>query len=225
MSDVEAGRFQSTTALVLSQPEFAEPKAYTDRRTKKSSGDPKFSVRLVIDPNTDDFTVIKKLCVDAARAKWPGRALSELKFPFTKGDDVIAKAKTSAARDNKTYDGNLDWLSGKITIWCRSTFRPKMAAIVNGKVADVAEDDKQSIQKHFFSGAEAHVVLKVNAYDEVGTNPAGVNIYLNEVFATGKGKKIGGNRSAASTFSGYAGKMSAEDPTSGFHEDEDVPGL
>lgn len=219
-----AGRFQMTEPALLANPSFDEPRRYKDPRTKKESGDPKYSSRVVLDPKGSDFPALKALAASAAKAKFPGVPFKDLAFPFRNGDEMIAKKKADLAKENKTYNGNLDYLAGKVVMTCRSKFPPAMAAIVNGRMTDIPAENKVLINQNFFTGAEVLGVLNVSAYDEVGTNKAGVTVYLNEVFATGKGKRIGGTRSAASTFAGYAGKPSGEDPTAGSEAgDDEIP--
>lgn len=225
MSEEDKGRFQTTTPVMLTNPQLDEPKPYTDPVTKKVSGDPKYTCRLILDPAGEDFTSLKALVSAAAKAKHPGVPFSELEFPFKNGDKQIEKAKAVLVKSDKKYDGRLDYLAGRVFVNCRSQFPPLFAGIVNGKLVDITPDDKAQIQKVFFSGALVYAVLKVNGYNAVGSNKAGVQIFLNEIMATGGGKRIASSsRSAAETFKGVAGKMSAEDPTAGQSVgDDEIP--
>ena len=221
MADENTGRFQTTTPLLLIYPQFDEPKPYVDPRTKKASGEARYSVRLVMDPNSDDFKTLKALAIGAAKAKFPGMALKELKFPFRNGDAAIAERKAELEKAGKEYMGTLDALAGMIFIPCRSKFPPTMGTVAPGKIVDIDPADKPAINKAFFSGALAYAVMKVNAYEKVGTNPPGVNIYLNEILATGQGKRLGGPRSVSHSFAGVVGHLSAEDPTGDL--DDEIP--
>jgi len=223
--EADKGRFQLTQPVILANPQLDVPKPYKDPVTKKESGEPKYTARLVFDPASSDFGELKNMVAAAAKAKHPGVSFKELAFPFKSGDTAIEESKKKLAKTDKKYDGRLDYLAGKVYVQCRSQFAPVMAGIVNGKLVDIASDAAALILKTFFGGAQVYAVLKVNAYDAVGSNKAGVQIFLNELMATGQGKKLpGGTRSAASTFAGVAGKMSAEDPTAGSAaSDDEIP--
>lgn len=224
MSDENVGRLQTTVPVMLVRPQLHEAKQYEDPVTKKKSGDPKYTSAIVMDPAGDDFKSLKGLVAEAAKAKHPGVPFAELEFPFKNGDKRIEKAKADLAKKGKTYDGRIDYLAGKVYINCRSKFPPLMAGIVGGRLVDIGPDDSATIQKVFFPGALVHAVLKVNGYDAVGSNKAGVQIFLNEIMATGQGKRIVSQRSAAETFKGYAGQMKQEDPTGGSsYLDDDIP--
>ena len=75
--------------------------------------------------------------------------------------------------------------------------------------------------KKFFFGAEVYAQVNLVAYKGVGANPDGVTAYLNMVVATGKGTRITSAKSASEVFSGYAGRVSDEDPTAG--GDDEIP--
>jgi hypothetical protein len=224
MSDENVGRFQTTVPVMLVNPQLDEPKPYTDPKTKKASGEPKYTARLVLDPESEDFKTLKALVSAAAKAKHPGTPFADLAFPFKNGNAQIEKSKKALDVADKKYDGRLDYLSGKVFLDCRSQFPPLFAGIINGRLVDIASDEKAQIQKVFFPGALVYAVLKVNAYDAVGSNKAGVQVFLNEIMATGQGKRIAsGSRSAAETFKGVAGKVTAEDPTAGSVGDDEIP--
>jgi hypothetical protein len=133
---------------------------------------------------------------------------------------MIARAK----ENGKDHDNA--WLAGKVTLKAKSKFQPALAGVVGGKVLDfdsptaiVANKDK------FYAGVEALLQVNFVAYegdpDADGNPKKGITTYLNMVMSTGKGAKLGGSRpKASSTFKGYVGTYSAEDPTGGVTEDE-----
>ena len=223
--DPNKGKYELTQPALLSNPQLHEPKPYKDPATGKTSGDPKYTCRLVLDPASDDFKNLKALVVSAAKAKHPGVPFTDLEFPFKNGDKQIEKITQALTKKGKKYDGRSDYLAGKVFINCRSQYAPVMAGIVNNQLVDIAKDNSALIQKIFFPGAEVYAELKVNGYDAVGSNKAGVQIFLNQLGATGKGTRLkGGERSAAETFKGVMGKMSAEDPTAGSAAgDDEIP--
>lgn len=209
MSDEKSvGLYSLTAPVVMSHPNLFEARAFGKKG--KEQGEPKFSANFLFTPDSADLKELKSLCAKVARAKWPDRKFSELKFPFTDGTKLADKRKQKAGKD----DG--DFQRGLVVVAARSKYEPRLSAIVNGKVVDYEGPARAAAKDKFFFGAEALAQFNVMAYDGVGSNPDGVTVYLNAVLVTGKGKKIaGGGQSAAETFKGYVGSATTEDPTSG----------
>lgn len=207
------GRFAIMNPVILAHPHLFEAQAY--KANGKEKGEPKFGANLVLTPGPE-LDEMKKKAAAVAKAKWPTRALSELKFPFASGDKLADKRKAKSGKD----DG--DYQRGKVVINARSKYRPRLAIVANGRIVDLEDD--AAIAQHkakFFFGAEVLAELNFVAYE----NPEkdGVTAYLNLVLATGKGTRIAGGASASEVFKGYAGSVSAEDPTGGVELDDEIP--
>lgn len=206
-----------THPAVMTFPNLIEPRAFKGRNGK-DNGDPKFSVNWRMSPDHPDLDALKKAAARAAQARWPGRPLAELAFPFASGTKLADKAKTNG-KDREAY-------RGYVVMSSRSKFRPAIAVIENGKPLDLETDEAVLARRSkFFSGAEALASVCFVAYDGVGQNPDGVTCYLQQLLVTGKGERLegmAGGRSASETFKGYAGGYSTED-VGADAPDDDIP--
>ena len=210
------GLYSLTAPVVMSHPNLFEARAFGKKG--KEQGEPKFSANFLLVPDGVDLKELKALAAKVARAKWPDRPFSELKFPFEDGNKKADKRKKTSGKD----DG--DFQRGFVVMAGRSKYEPRLSAIVNGKVIDYEGPARAAAKDKFFFGAEVLAQFNLVAYDGVGSNPDGVTVYLNAVLATGKGKKIaGGGQSAKETFGGYLGSATTEDPTAGGSDmDDDI---
>lgn len=222
-------RYSCTVPCIMDFPHLFTPKAFGAKG--KESGTPKYSANFIFDPANNpnhkiDVDAIKALCVQAARAKWPGRDMknSGLKFPWRTGEKIVEKQKRKKG-DN--YKGDQDHLLGKLLIAGRSKYEPKLAVLLNGKVADLDGNTREAHKAKFYSGCEVLVEFNFVAYDGVGdANPDGVTAYLNTVLSLNKGARLASSGgSAAETFRGYIGTQSAEDPTGGEDLGDDLSDL
>jgi len=213
------GRYVFTTAVRMPFGNLITPVAVGKKG--KAKGDPKYSGTFLIDTDSPDLAAAKAKAAEVARAKWPGRDLKELKFPFTLGDRRAEKSKAGGK------DGS--FFLGKVVLDARSKYEPRLAILAGKTVRDLTGAQVQTEGKtKFYNGC--WVVPQVNfvAYDgqqeddghghKIG-NPDGVTAYLDAVLWVKDGERIGG-ASAAETFRAYAGSVSGEDPTGG---DDDIP--
>jgi len=204
------------------------PNVFVARQFKKNgkpTGEPKFDAAFVFEPDSEDLKAMKALAIKAAKAKWPARDIAaDLKannftFPFSDGTKKADKRKNLGKEDG-------EYQRGKVVITGRSKFRPALAILENGNCVDLTEETQIAAHKSkFYSGVECLAQFNFQAF-EGGNGPDGVNVYLNMVLSTNRGKKIAGTSggaSAAATFSGYVGKASGEDPTGGEDEGSDDP--
>lgn len=201
------GQFTATEPHTLTFPNLDKPRAV--EKNGKPTGDPKYSGNFEIEPSAADLTAMKGVAAKVARAKWPGRDLKELAFPFTNGDKLAEKAKLRGK--------DREFSRGKVVLTARSKFQPRLSIIEGGKVIDIEPGPQADalIRKAFYSGTKALFQVGFQAYDGVGNNPDGVNAYLNMVLSLRKGDKLTGGASAAEVFKGYIGSVSDEDPTAG----------
>lgn len=200
-----SGIYNLTEPVVMTFPNLLTPKAFGQKG--KESGELKYSANFSFNPDSADLKAMKATAVRIARAKWPGRELKELCFPFSNG--------TKLADDAKANKKDREFYRDKVIVAARSKYEPRLSGIENGKVVDYEGDLRAQASKKFFSGAEVLAQVNFVAYKGVGRNPDGVTAYLNMVFTTGKGVRIGGGQTAAEVFKGYVGTISAEDPTAG----------
>lgn len=217
MTEKLSGTFTLTSPVVMTFPNLLEAKAFM--KNGKAKGDPKYSANFVFDAEHPDLKGMKELAAKVARAKWPDTPFSELKFPFISGDKLADKRKAKDKTDG-------EWQRGKLIISAKSKLQPRLSYLDGGKIVDLETDLAKSLAKDkFFNGAEVLAQFNFWAYekgDEDSKN--GVTAYLNLVLSTGKGKRLSGGQTASEVFKGYAGSVSAEDPTGGDSLD-DVVGM
>ncbi len=217
---------QLTAPAIMSFPHLIKPQQFTDNG--KGKGDPKYGASFVLEPESPDLEPFKKHCARIAREKWPNIDLKEVTgWPFKNGTRLADKRAEKCKAAGKTPDG--EWQRGKVVITARSEYRPRLAIIENGLIRDLDDEDAiKANQGKFYFGclvlAQFNVVA--NAI-KTGENAAGtetfnryVSAYLNMVVSLNRGQRIGGARSAAEVFKGYAGQATMEDPTAGNLDDE-----
>lgn len=176
----------------------------------KPKGEAKFGCNVILSPTHADIEGMKQTAAKVARARWPDKAFTELKFPFTPGDKSADKRKANGKND-------AEHLRGQIVINTKSKYQPRLSVIDNGKIIDLDTDLLKAAHKSkFYNGVEALIQLNFVAYEK-GDEDAkdGVTAYLNIVVSTGKGKRLSGGATASDVFKGYVGSVSAEDPTAG----------
>lgn len=232
-----AGLFQINQPTVSTFPNLLEAKAV--QRNGKATGEPKFSLNIEIDPETqpDLKRAIQAKALEIARAKWPGRDFAkEAAKTYTDQDGSVQKKLptfvfpwsngTELADNAKAKGKDREFSRGKLVLTARSKFQPGLSAIVGGKLVEYGDTVPVASSKaYFYSGVEVLVEVNFQAYDGVGeTGADGVTAYLNKVLSTNKGKKLAsGGASAAETFSGYLGSISNVDPTAGADLDDEIP--
>lgn len=198
----EHSTYNLTAPVIMTFPNLHEPKAFGPKG--KETGEKKFSANFIFEPTSKDVIAMKALAKQVAAAKWPGRDLAELCFPFTDGTKLADNAKA-----NKK---NAEFNRGNIVLAARSQFAPRLSGIENGVAVDYEGDARTAAKGKFYAGVQVLAQFNFVAYKGVGRNPDGVTAYLNMVFTTGKGERIGGGAPAAQVFSAYMGQASNADP-------------
>lgn len=212
-----------TEPVLLSHPSLFEAKRFRDPKTQKESGEPKFSANFVFEPGSADLKALKQMAAAIARAKFPGRELSTLSFPFKDGTKLADERKEKTAKAGKDSDG--EFQRGKVILVTRSKFPARLSFIESGKIIDVEDplekDDAQVIKakSKLFFGAMVLGQFRFVTH-EVGSNTPGVNCYPQMILATGKGTRLTSRKPASETFKGYVGSASNEDPTG---LDDEIP--
>jgi len=181
-------------------PNLFEPKAIPDTKGQPQ-GDPVYSMVMLFSP--DDMQDIKKACTQLAQAKWPGRELKTLNFPFKKGD-VEADKQAQKDRDGEFY-------RGYIVLKTKSKYQP-----------GIVGPDKQDLldPKAIYSGCYVRAQLNLKTYTS-GVNE-GVTAYLTNVMKTRDGERLIGT-TAQDAFANVEGASSSTDPTAGAEEDDGMP--
>lgn len=185
----------------------------------KEQGKPKFSANFELPLDHQDITALKAKAVEIARARWPGRDIKELKFPFLNGDTAADKAKKNGK--------DREFSRGKFIVVSRSIFEPKLSYVEGARlVTDLEGPARVAAKAKFYNGVLAGGQFKFEAYDGVGANPDGVTAYLQEVCSLGVGERIkgSGGGNSAETFKGYIGTSTDYDPTGGADGlDDEIP--
>ncbi len=211
---IKTEAFVFTSAHPITFPNLDTPRAV--EKNGKPTGEPKYSGSIEMALDAADLAAAKVVAAKVAKERWPGRQLSELAFPFTLGSKLADKAKASGKDREFSRD--------KVVLTARSKFQPILSIIEGRTVVDIEPGPQASalIKKSFYSGCQCVFEVSFAAYDGVGSNPDGVNAYLNKVLSLRKGERVlGGGHSGAETFKGYIGTMTQEDPTVGL--DDEIP--
>ena len=195
------GIYTMTTPATMTYSSLITPSAGT---FNGKTGDPKFSVSMVFRPDDNELKAMKVLCADLARAKWPGGDLKLLKFPFRSGDATADKAKATGK--------DQEFMRGFVELRASSKLEPELSGIVNGVFHVFTSQTRATSKPLFYAGAQ--VLCELNFVPFTGNDGSGITCYLNKVFSTGKGEKMGiGNmRTSAEAFKGYMGSMSMANP-------------
>lgn len=212
MAENQEGVVNTTSPMTMTFPNLLEAKAVEIKG--KPSGEPKFSANFEAAPDHPDIAVLKQKAAAVARAKWPGRELKELAFPFNDGSKLADKAKAKGK--------DREFSRGKVVITARSKFQPRLSVIDGGRLVDLDEALLPVHKGKLYSGVDALAQFNFVAYDGVGNNPDGVTAYLNMVVSLNKGTKLSAGQSAAEVFKGYVGLASPEDPTAGMGVEDEI---
>jgi len=198
-------RYNLTEPVVMTFPNLIAPRKF--KKNGKESGDPKFGASFVFKPDSVDLKTMKSLCAKIAREKWPGRALTELSFPFFDGNKAADKGRAEN-KDREFYRGGV-----VLTAHTGEKYPPKLSGFENGIVVDYDGDAKKAAAGKFYSGVLVLAQFNFSVYTGVGANPDGVTAYVNMVFTTNKGTRLTTGQTAAEVFKSYIGTVSQEDPT------------
>lgn len=227
MTEAKTQIFSYTTLepVVTAHPHFITPTKF--KRNGKETGEAKYSGVWCFEPTSADLANLKAKAAEAARAKWPGRPLGELQFPFKSGDKEWEKYVAKLAAEGKEDDKRGDYQKGKVTLKASSKFQPKLSVWLPGSAVPVELVDEAGFKAHggkFYFGVKSMVEVNFVPYDAVREGDKdGITAYVQQVCSTNTGERLAGARSAAETFRGYAGKVSNEDPTAGKAMDDEIP--
>lgn len=183
-----------------------------------------FGGKLILTLDHMDLPAINAALVQAAKDVWPGRALTELRFPLKDGTKLADKAE----KRNREYFRGHKVLTIKAPLQNRKKeplqapavfdIRSPSTQLPNGTAEEMARIDRL-----VFSGAYVCAQLNFKGTKGNGSNiQDGVTCYLNALIFVKDGERIGGF-DGATVFSGIIGRQSAESPTAGMSTDEEIP--
>lgn len=213
MADKQDTSVSLTKPVILDHPNLFEARAIGPKG--REQGKPKYSANFIFPADHPDLKGLVAKAKEVAQARWPGRELASLKFPFSKGEKLAEKAKA------KGKDG--EYLRGNTVISSRSQYEPRLSVIENKKLIELEGPARVAAKSKFYRGVEVLAQFNFVAYEGVGENPDGVTAYLNMICSLNQGKRMAGGQSAAEVFKGYAGVVSQEDPTAGSEDDDEIP--
>jgi hypothetical protein len=204
MTNENQGLYDTTVPTpILWTDTLFTPKPFKDS-SGKEKGEPKYSTVVLFKANHPDLAPIKVKMTAIARAKWPEADLKTIIFPLKSGtkDNEKRVAKGKKARD---------FMEDVAFITTRSKYAPRLSGIENGKIVDYEGAALIAAKGKFYGGVEA--LVEFNFVAKEVDDKRSVTAYLNLVFSTGKGARIGGGKSGADVFKGYVGKPTTENPT------------
>jgi hypothetical protein len=235
MSDLELS-FQMTKPAPLVWAHVITP-----RPARKINGEtiaPSFEATFLLPADHPDLAAIKAMLSKAATGfdkfadkiagnKAAGRAaLDGIKFPLESGTKIADQAKAKG-KDREFLRGTA-MLKGKSNVTKRDgtpLSPPRLVVLQGGKYVRYSDDHERELAKKFFySGVLAIGTFNFAPYPGMG---GGISAYLNEILSLNAGEKINtgvddeAKYGDPNAFSGYVGKVSAEDPTGGL--DDEIP--
>jgi hypothetical protein len=211
MSTAPEGVFSTTVPTPMVYVALAKPKPYIDPKTKKERGEPKFQATFLLPADHPELKPIKDLAIKIARAAWQDVDLKSVIWPFKSGSEYAAKRDAEGKKNNEIF-------AGKVMLKASSKFQPRLSGTENGQFCDYEGASLEKALPKFFAGAE--VLFQANLVANEVDGKRSVTAYLNMIYSTGNGKRVGGGRPASEVFKGYAGHTTEENPTAGDTEDE-----
>jgi len=202
MTTDNPGLVVTETEFRILYPNLFEARAFI--KDGKPQGEPKFGLVMLFPP--DGIEDLKAAAKTVAHAKWPGRDLKELSFPFKSGDAQAAK-REAAGKDGSFY-------KGVVVVKASSKFQP-----------GVADGNKKEIldPKRVYSGAYGYAELNFVAGNGVAGGRDYVTAYVNHLMVSRKGDRIA-TRTAEDVFSGIEGTSTHNDVGVNVSElDDEIP--
>lgn len=216
-----------------SYPNLIEAKPYTDEHGKK--GEPRYTLDMIFNP--DDQTKFRteggdgqlvevdlaKLCVQAARERWPELAdPALLKSELTKGWPIKKGDLIAAKREAKKKDGEA--FKGKIILSAKSYENVKpILSFVDPKtktarrLSRTSDTDMKLAEELFQGGNYFGAELSLKPTEVSGTKY--ITLYINSVRYLAEGEKFGG-KGMMDRFDGVYGGESTHNPAEGMENDE-----
>lgn len=204
-----------TSPVVMLHPNLQTPKKVKVKG--KETGEPKFSGMFVFPKDHADVKPIVNKMGELILAEWPSLTTEEV-------NNIIKAAIQSGAkeakrlRDEKKGETVAVFVEDKLLVKSSSQFDVTLGSWNGKEMVDHKTPEEIALNiKKFYSGVFTGVKFKFVPMEIDGKKM--VVKYLIEVVSLNRGEKIGDSRSAASTFSSYVGKHTAENPKAGADND------
>lgn len=194
----------------------------------KEVGETKFDGTFVL--SKEEMKPLFAKAKEVVGARFPGRDLKELSFPWKTAERAIEDA---GKRAHKKSNGDADKVAkakeqaaklfpaGTYVLKASSKYEPTLSFADGGKIIEYTAANRAAARKQFYAGTFAVPQLNLVAFVAKKLDDKdGVCAYLNLVHFVHDGEKIGGFN-AADAFKAYAGTVSDVDPTGGEELDDD----
>jgi hypothetical protein len=215
----------------MSFPKLLTPEVYKDKATGKLNGEPKYSLRMILDPaDTKKFKQevdgkfadvdVVEVCKRLAALQWPNLTLPEIfpklpngmsAWPIQMGDKIM-EVNAKKAKPSK-----MDYLAGKVQISATASEKvpPRLSYYdtVAGKRITLDRenpDDVKKIKKLFDGGNYAFCEVSIVPVEV--SQKCYLTFYVNHVAFKKEGEKFGG-QSLMDRFDGIDGGEGDFDPT------------
>lgn len=207
--DKEEFFFTLTAPVQMIYPNLQTPKKAKNKQGKET-GKPKYGASFCFPKDHGDVKAIVNKMGQLILHEWPGTSQEEvngiIKNAFKSGAKVAAEL-----RESKKSEEIAKFVEDKFVLKSSSEFAPTLGGIENNGAVDYRTDEQIALNaKKFYSGAFVGAKFKFVPM-EIEEKKHMVK-YLTEVFTLNRGDRIGGSRSAATTFSSYVGKHTGENP-------------
>lgn len=201
----------------------------------KGKGDPRYDGTFMLTPDSKDLVALKALVGPMLQALHPGKKIVgrrltqeeldggntfEVNVPWKDGTRAADKAKNAKPPKDQEFFRN------HIIIKAASKYAPALSAVEGGKFTEYTDlATRPALTRLFYSGAWFVPHVQLHSYPARDDKPGGVGLWLPALMFAKHDKRLGGSGvNAAEVFKGYAGKVSAEDPTGGAGElDDEIP--
>jgi hypothetical protein len=205
MSEANRQGFEFSSPVILNFEHLFEPHAF-------GNAEPRYEADLEVPGDSPDIAAMKAAAASVAKAQWPGRPLTEIKFPWTLGDKLADAAKAKNP-DKEAY--HREHTRGRLVLKVRSKFAPKLGVLTGGTLTDYLGEKRPLARPSFYNGVRVYASVVFNAYEGVGANPDGVNAFLEMLVSTGSGDRLsgGGGRTPSEVFKQHVGRHVDYDPT------------
>lgn len=229
MADKNAGRFTFLKPARAVYCNVLEARKFKDEATGQEKGEAKFDISIAVKP--EDLSDFGKAIRDVATAKWPGRALGELRFPYMKSEDIIArtvrmltrKGKSEAEIAKKVEGLKARLPVGHYIIKAASKFPVTVSRFVKGVPTAFGAGDAAEAKKAAYAGCWVIPIINLVPYvAKKDEDKDGITAYLDQVLIVAapkgeNGDRLGGTgtQDPKDAFKAYMGSVSGEDPTGG----------
>lgn len=184
----------------------------------KPTGEPIFSVTLLLTPDSEALTSVKEVIQSVANAKWPGVDMKTLHPTLKSGTKRADKAKEN--KKDREYERGLAVILAdaksppSMGVLDDGLLDPTDKPFTKGGVLDLQSlEQRKRYESRFYPGAQVLVGLNFVPYDAIDEDgKPTVKAYLNSILSFNKGERLFGARLASEVFKGVVGHVSNEDP-------------